>query len=316
MKTSMKLLASVVFFATLLAASFPVQAGITSPPASDLVRVTVTATGRDNNPPPEVARDEVLVYQDGQRRPVVDWVPAQGEQAGLDLAILIEDSLDSSVGLQLNDLSRFIQALPPTVRVGVAYAHNGVATFRQDFTADHALAAKALRLPLGTVGAFASPSLSLLDLFQRWPDTSNRHAVLLISDGIDLFRGGFDSPGSNVDLQRAIDHAQRNGIPVFTLYATGAGRARRNFFLVMNGQGNLSRLAYETGGEAFFQGFQTPLAYEPFLQDLTKLLAQQYVLTFRAQLGEKAGYRHLRVTTERPGVELMAPTRVYVPAAK
>jgi hypothetical protein len=58
---------------------------------------------------------------------------------------------------------------------------------------------------------------------------------------------------------------------------------------------------------------QTPVSFEPFLEELQKTLAQQYLLTFRAAPGEKAGYQRVRITTEVPGVELMAPTRVWVP---
>jgi len=56
--------------------------------------------------------------------------------------------------------------------VAVAYARNGAAMVTQDFTNDHALAAKALRIPLGNLGAFASPYLSLQDWLKRWPSTT------------------------------------------------------------------------------------------------------------------------------------------------
>jgi len=77
----------------------------------------------------------------------------------------------------------------------------------QDFTNDHELAAKALRLPLGSNGAFGSPYLALLDLMKRWPASADRHSILLISSGIDYFRGGFDlrSP----DLDSTISRAQK-----------------------------------------------------------------------------------------------------------
>lgn len=285
--------------------------------AADLVRVTVTAVGRHGEPPAEVAREDVIVFQDSDHRPVVEWVPAQGEHAGLDLVILMEDSLDPSVGGHLRELAEFIRSLPPTARVGVAYARNGIATFTQEFTSDHEQAAKALRIPLGGGGAFSSPYLSLIDLFQRWPETANRRQVLFVSHGIDLFRGVAESaPGLNLDLERATHEAQKGGIVVHTLFASGVGRAFRNPYLIGNGQGCLLQLAYETGGEAFFQGSQTPLDFKPYLDEVKTLLGQQYLLTFRAQLGEKAGYEHLRVTTEVPGVELVAPEHVYIPAAK
>ena len=117
-----------------------------------------------------------------------------------------------------------------------------------------------------------------------------------------------------VELQRAIERSQRQNVQVYTLFASGSGRFRRNSFLVGNGQGALSRLALETGGEAYFQGFSTPVSFEPFLKELQQTLGQQYLLTFRAAPVEKSSFQRVRITTEAPGVELMAPTRVWVPA--
>ena len=279
------------------------------------VKVTVTAVGHKGADPASVTKEDVQARQKNERRPVLSWVPAQGQQAGLDLIILVDDALDSSVGIQLDPLAKFIRSLPPTTRVAVAYARNGTIDLRQNLTDDHQAAAKALRITVGNPGAGGSPYLSLIDLLNRIPPGSNRRAVLFISDGIDLFRGvSGSSPGSNFDLQRAIDRAQRVNTNVFTLFASGAGRLRRNSFLVGNGQSSLSRLAAETGGDSFFQGFGTPVSFEPFLDDLKQMLEHQYVLTFSAKPGAKSSYQPLKVTTEVPGVELMAPTRVWVPA--
>ena len=294
-----------------------------------LVTVTVTAVGDAAS----VTKEDVLVRQRDDRRPVVEWVPAYaeasldsardksaggpagGEQAPLELVILIDDSLDTGVGINLDDLKKFIRSLPAGTRVAVAYAQNSSAQLRQNLTDDKEAAAKALRLPLGLRDSFSSPYLAVVDLLGRLPATKGRRAVLLVSDGIDLMRGvSGSSPASNNELRRAIEQAQRRNVQVYTLYASGSGRIRRNFFLVSNGQGALSRLALETGGEAYFQGFGTPVSFEPFLEDLSQALSQQYLLTFRAAPGEKAGFHRLRVTTEVPGVELMAPTRVWVPA--
>src|SRR5713101_604138 len=269
-----------------------IAAGVTSAPGraqgkdaagADLVRVTVTVTSRDKSAPPALAKEDVMVRQDNERRPVIDWVPAQADRAGLDLALLIDDSLDVSLGSQLRDLTQFLRGLPATTRVGVFYSSHGSTSLRQDFTADHELAVKALRLPNGSINDGSSIYLSTADLLKRWPKNENRAAVLLISDGIDIFRGvSLSNAYQDMDLQTAIDQAQRNGVIVFTLFASGAARYRSNFYLIGNGQGCLSRLASETGGEAYFLGFQTPVAFRPFLEQATDRFDHQYVLTFRA----------------------------------
>ncbi len=290
-------------------------AGVAQSASGVPVKVTVTAVGHKGADPASVTKEDVQVRQKNDRRPVISWVSAQDQKIGLDLIVLVDDALDSSVGIQLDPLAKFIRSLPSDTRVAVAYARNGTIDLRQNLTDDHEAAAKALRITLGTPGAGGSPYLSLIDLLNRIPPGSNRRAVLFISDGIDLFRGvSGSSPGSNFDLQRAIDRAQRVNTQVFTLYASGAGRLRRNSFLVGNGQSSLSRLAAETGGDSFFQGFGTPVSFEPFLDDLDQMLRHQYVLTFSAKPGAKSGYQPLKVTTEAPGVELIAPQRVWVPA--
>lgn len=313
MKTYLRYLILLLAGAGLLA----IPALSSTPADSNLVRVVVTAVGRDGTPPAPVTRDSLLVFQDKERRPIMDWVPAQGEQAPADLVIFVDDNLHTGFGAQLGDLTEFVHSLPASTRVAVAYASNGAASLRQDFTTDHEAAARALRIPIGSAEAFSSPYLSLVDLLKRLPDDGHRREVLMISDGIDLFRGVAESsPSLNFDLQRAIELAQRRGVVVHTLFARGAGFFHRNLFLINNGQGGLTRLAYETGGQSYFQGLDTPVSLAPFLNRVAESLGQQYVLTFRASLGKKAGYQRLRVTAEVPGVELIAPARVYIPAAE
>jgi len=307
MKASLKVLGLILLSAALGSAAVPAE--------PDLVQVVVTAVGKKGAPPP-IERSSVVVFQEKLRRPVVDWVPLKGGPT-MNLALMIDDTVGGGFGIQLDHLSNFIRALPANVRVAVVYARNGNATVAQDFTADHTAAAKAVRLPLGSPGAVDSPYLALLNLFKRWPEGGDPGEVLLVSHGIDLFRGASSSvPGVNPDLRRAIETALRRGLVVHTLYASGSGRVQRNRFLVSNGQGCLSRLAAETGGEAFFQGYDTPVSFKPFLEQLGENFGQQYRLTFRAQPGKKASYQRLRVDAEVPGVELLAPARVYIPAAQ
>jgi len=78
----------------------------------------------------------------------------------------------------------------------------------------------------------------------------------------------------------------------------------------------LSRLADETGGEAYFQGFETPIAFAPFLDEFADRLRHQYKLTFLAIAQKKSSRQHVRLETEVPNAELVIADKVYVPAAK
>jgi hypothetical protein len=282
-----------------------------NPSATVPVRTVATVLGKNFSTPPPVTRDDVQVYDGKTRMSVSEWVPAKGERGALDFAIVIDDASSTTLGLQLKDIADFIREMPPNARVGIFYARNGTVEIAQNFTADHEQAAKALRLPVGNPGAFGSDYLSLLDLFKRWPESSVRREVLLVSDGIDRFRG--DIPTSP-DLLEAIARAQRGGIMVHTIYANAVGRFGRNSFRVNLGQSNLSQLADDTGGEAFFQGYQTPIAYAPFLKELSTVLANQYLLTFLEKPAAKGDLRRIRVHTEVPGAEISVPEDLYVPS--
>ena len=278
--------------------------------APGTVSLTVTAVGKKDTSPPLVTKDDVQLYLNKERTQIADW-----KHGGkLYLAVLIDDSLDASIANQWNDLKAFLTSQPDTTYVSVSYARNGTAMLVQDFTNDHELAAKALRIPLGGGGAFSSPYLTLLDLMKRWPASADRRSILLISSGIDYFRGGFDfrSP----DLDSAIGRAQKQNINVWTIYAPDAGHRGRGFFIANRAQSNLSQLSDETGAESFYLGTAAPVTLKPYFDELSTHLSNQYLLTFKASGGAKGRFERVRVATELPYVEFLVASQAFLPAAK
>ncbi len=69
--------------------------------------------------------------------------------AALELFILIDDGSTTSLGSQLEDIRKFINAQPASTKVGVAYMRDGMARIVQNLTERSRAAAKALRLPMG-----------------------------------------------------------------------------------------------------------------------------------------------------------------------
>jgi len=310
------LISTAIAFAPVGGSAMTASAQDSNASPGDVARVTVTVAGRHRSAAPvALTGKDVLVYEANERRTVVDWRPAEANTTGLDLAVMIDDSSDDTLSVQFSDLSHFLGSLPATTRVAIVYGTHGDASFAQEFTTDHQKAAQALRLPLGRIDEGSSIYLAVADLAKHWPQGGDRRAILLISDGIDLFRGVANSAAPlNPDLQEAIDEAQRAGVTVYTIFADGAARFDTNLFLINNGQSCLSRLSFETGGESYFQGEQTPLAFSPYLQLLGTDLERQYVLSFQAGRSKEAGFQPLRVTREQPGVEITGPDRVFVPA--
>jgi hypothetical protein len=277
---------------------------------SNAVTMTVTAVGKKNAAPPSIAKEDIQLYQGKERLQVADW--KRGET--LYLAVLIDDSLDSTVATQFGDLKAFMMAQPNTTSIAVFYARNGVAMLGQDFTNDHALAAKALRIPIGGLGAFSSPYLTLLDLMKRWPATGDRRSILLVSSGIDYFRGnwGLMSP----DLESTIERAQKENINVWTIYSPDEGHQGRGFFRVSYAQANLSQLSDETGAESYYLGFGVPVTFKPYLDEIQLHLNNQYLLTFESSGGKKGRFERMRVVTEVPKVEFLTPSEVFLPPAE
>jgi len=313
MNKSYCLLSAIVGFAMCLCITGSVyaqNAGTQGVPA----HVLITVEARHGSAVPEIGPRDVMVYEGHDRDQVVDLVPAQGEHAALELFILLDDGSNSRLGSQLEDLRQFISAQPPSTKVGVAYMQNGIAKVEQNPTSDHALAAKALRLPMGIGGINASPYFSVSDLVKRWPESSARREVLMASDGIDRYYGSGDLQDPYLDA--AIDDATRAGIVVYAIYTPGAGHFGHSYWQNYWGQIYLSRLAEETGGEGYYIGFTgAPVSFDPYLDDMGRHLGNQYWVTFNAKPQKKSGWQRIKVTTEVSNAELVAPHKVYVPAA-
>ena len=75
------------------------------------VHMVVTAEStKDNAAPPDLDRRDVIVQQGRNRLQVTDWIPARGEQAALQLYILIDDTCDTRLGSYLDEIRSFINA--------------------------------------------------------------------------------------------------------------------------------------------------------------------------------------------------------------
>jgi hypothetical protein len=276
------------------------------------VNLVVTVEARHGSSVPDVTRDDVMAYEGRDRDRVTGWLPLQGDHAGLEFFIMLDDSSNVTLGSQLEDIRQFINAQSPTTKVGVAYMSNGIAQVVQNLTADHALAAKALRLPLGNPGASASPYFSLQDLIKRWPASDERHEVLMITDGIDRYWG---SGPDNAYVDTAIEQAQRAGVIVYSIYTPGVGHYGHSYWRTYWGQNYLSQLSDETGGESYYLiGSAPPVSFVPYIEDITRKINHQYLLSFIAKPPKKAGMQRVKVQTEVPNAELVSADRVYVPA--
>ena len=309
----------------IVSAVFAAKIEQAAPPNTVQVHMVATVEPLQNDEAnvPLLNREDVQVRQGKDRLPVTAWIPSRGDTGGLQLLILIDDTSDTSLGLQFNDLRTFIEAQPKTTWIGLGYMRNTGVTMLQNFTNDHAQVSKALRLPMGT-GASDSPYLSLISVLKGWPENKLRREVLMITSGIDRLRGNvLGAPGTprgsrrflyiSPDVDRASREAQKSGVIVHSIYAPGVGHAGRNFHDVTNGQNSISKLADETGGESYFLGVQSLVSFKPYLDRLQRILDNQYYLVFLARPGKKADLQRVNISTEVPKLEIVTGDNVWVP---
>ena len=276
------------------------------------VSVVVSVEAKHGKDVPAVTRDDVSVFRGRDRLKVTDWIPLQGSQSGLELLILIDEGSGLNVASQFGDIRNFMNSQPDSTAIAIGYMQNGSVRMTQNFTKDHAAAGKALQIPGGPGFGGNSPYLSISDAIKHWPESANRRAIFMISDGIDPLQSGV----TDSYLDAAVVDAQRAGIQVSAIYVSGGGHFGHTLWRIDQGQRNLSELADETGGEGYFQGLESPVAFAPFLDQFAERLKHQYKLTFLAAPEKKATYLHVRLETEVPNADLVTADKVYVPAAK
>lgn len=258
----------------------------------------------------ELEAADFTVREDGENQNVLA-LRAMGEATPLAVAVLIQDNVVSSVGNDIPAIKDFIRRLPAGSRVFVGTIRTGSLLVRQKFTTDLTRAADAVRAPSGFANnAPFNPYVEIVEALKRFESLpAGRRAVLVVSDGLDASRGiDSASPTQSIDLQRAINEAQRASTAVYSIYAPTEGATTNgNSILVNYAQGSLQRLADETGGQAFFQGTSAPVSFDPFLSELTTSLGKQLALTYLSTHTAK-GFHRIKILTDRSGIEINHPT--------
>jgi hypothetical protein len=278
------------------------------------VRLIVTAEGSKGHETAGLTSKDIKISGNKHEFQVEDLIPLRGEHAALQLAVMIDDGSDANLGLQYDDLRRFIREQPASTQVGIYYIRNGSAQPYQSMTSDHEAAATHLRLPLGQPGIAVSPYLAISEFVKKWPAAdASRREVLLISSGIDLDR---ESPPQNPYLAAAIADCQRAHVLVHSIYFASSGHGGHDYFLMNFGRDNLSYIGDETGGESYWQGLSTSVTLRPYFDDLNTRLKNQYLLTLTVPPEKKGRFERIHLQTEMHDVDLMAPDQAWVPADK
>lgn len=290
--------------------------GQTPAPPGVPAQIVVTLGHHYGQPPPVLTKYDLTVSEGHQSLPVTNLIALRGEHAGLELFLLVDHCSNCEPGSKFQELSQFIRSQPPTTSVGIAYILNGQLQVALNPTTDRDRAIRALSTPEGSKPA--SPFSALAELLRTWPATcaqgACRRAVLMISNGIN--------PAAADKLQdptaeAALALAQRAGVPIYVIYNPSADYLKTDPSEIYSGQVQLSHVAEESGGEAYFLGFGPLPSLAPFLSDFVDHLANQYLLEFTANPGESPdGLERVMVKTNSSAIEVMVPDKVYVPAGE
>jgi hypothetical protein len=292
-----------------LLAAIPAQAADSNQQQQGQAVVTVLP---GSEIPGGVQQDALHLKVDGKDSTVTGWSLLRGPQSEVEIVVLIDDGSRQSLGLQLPDIAKFIQGLPPNAKVAVAYMLNGRAVFGGPLSADREAAVRQLHLPLGGgAGASASPYFCLSDLAKHWPSTDPhaRREVIAVTDGVDDYNRRYDPDDPYV--QAAIEDSVRAHLIVYSIYWRNSGFADRTNYAAFSGQGLMAELTDATGGKSYWEGNGNPVTFQPYLDDISGRLNNQYELDFMTPVGGKPQMASLKLKVAAQ-VKIDAPQQVYV----
>jgi hypothetical protein len=276
-------------------------------------RAIVTVLPRkDKAPAPDISRQSVQIEVNGKQGQIANWHPLRGPDAIVELVILIDNDTGPSFGRELSDVTHFVQSLPPNVRVAVAYMQNGQARLAGALSADHAKVAGEIHMPLTEVAASASPYFCLSDLAKHWPsqDRAARREVVMITDGVDRYELRYNPDDPYV--YAAIQDSARAGLVVYSMYWRGVGRVDRSWYENDAGQNLLQEVTQATGGNSYWIGMGNPVTLQPYFEDLSRRLNDQFELGLTAPLSGKPELESLKIKVNAPDVKVTAPQKVWI----
>ena len=228
------------------------------------IRLLMTVTDINDNPVIELPQNKFKIYEDG----MLQTIESFSNIATTPISIVLIMDYSNSIQPFIEDVELaakgFINQLDlnnNTDEVALMkFAAN--ITLVQSFTDNSDDLMLAIDKPFtGTLDKtlFFDSTYQAIDLLAS-NAINERRAVIVITDGID--------EGSNYNLMEAVEHANENGIPVFTV---GLGNSYAF---------TLQSLADETGGQYFAAPTSSDL--EAIYLKIAEILSNQYVIVYQS----------------------------------
>ena len=268
-----------------------IQEGVTA----RVVRVPVTVLDKKGQPVTGLTRNDFLVFED--KRPVqFDFLgeSREIEKQPIYIGVLMDTSSSTSgkLGFEKEAAKNFLYTVTRTRKDHAAFVtFDDAVMLRQDFTQNLDLLERAIdnvKKP-GTHTSLYDAVWQFCDEKMR-SAASTRRALVVITDGDDTY--------SRALLDDAIQIAQKTDTIVFAISTkggfTGSAVPGVEAGTVKDaGDRELTRLADETGGRAFFTGDM--LALERAFKRIGEELRSQYLITYRPEGPFDGRYRRIEV---------------------
>ena len=141
------------------------------------------------------------------------------------------------------------------------------------------------------------------------PSTHKARFILMLTNGVDPYNGSTSimNQGSPY-VDNAIADAERAGVTIYSIYFGDAGMTGRS--VNNSGQDYLNQIAQATGGVNLWQGLGNPVSTTPYLQQFQHSIAETYIATFNAPLGNNPARDLVRVKFTAPNTKLHASEAV------
>jgi hypothetical protein len=280
-------------------------------------QAVITVLPAKNAPAAEVSQQNLAVKVNGKDSSITNW-RQYGPDSPVEMVVLIDGSARSSLGTQMSEISHFIDSLPANVRVTAAYMENGRAVLTGPLSTNRAQVAQSLHITGALPGISASPYFCLSDLAQHWPSSNSaaRREVVMLTDGVDYYDSVRRYNPEDPYVQAAITDAVRAKIMVYTIYWRNVGFIDRSPMAEDTGQNLLLQVSAATGGNSYWMGYGDPVSLQPYLDDITRRLDDQYEVSFMTPSNGKQQVASFRMKLNAPGTKIDAPDQVLVMASE
>lgn len=269
----------------------------------DLVSVAAVVRDRRGQVVRDLARDDFEVFDNGIRRPIVEFTPS--DAGPISLALLVDVSGSMVMTRHLDAARAWVGILLDRMRPGVDEV--ALFTFDRQLREERGFSGEleGLRATLAGLQPFGATSLydAIGDTAQLLEArTSKRRAILVVTDGLD--NASRLTPAQVSGLASATD------VPVYVMAVRAS--VDRTTAREADGHatpvGQLANLAAWTGGFAF--EVSTPAQASVATHKLLADLRHQYLLAFEA-VGP-AGWRPLDIRLKRRELSVRARSGYFV----